>query len=210
MTSPIHGLYAIVDPQACGARPPRDVARMAIEGGARVIQWRDKQRDKGDQLEDARAIAALCRDASVPFIVNDHADLALACRADGVHLGQHDLPIAAVRPILGAEAIIGVSTNNAREASTAVAAGADYVAVGAIFPTGSKGNTRPADLDRIRAVKSAVSVPVVAIGGIDASNIKLVIETGADAAAVISAICAGDDPRAAAAELARAWAPTGR
>ena len=201
----LHGLYVIIDPDACGARPAVDVARLAIEGGAAALQWRDKRRDKGDQLTDARKVAALCRAAGVPLIVNDHADLALAAGADGVHLGQHDLPIDAVRPFAGAAMIIGVSTNNAAEARAAEAAGADYVAVGAIFPTQTKGNTRPANTERIREVKAAVRVPVVAIGGINASNIAQVVEAGADAAAVISAVCAADDPRAAARELAAAF-----
>jgi thiamine-phosphate diphosphorylase len=129
----------------------------------------------------------------------------MACGADGVHLGQHDLPIEAVRPIAGPGMIIGVSTNSAVEARAAEARGADYVAVGAIFSTASKGNTRPADLERLSQVKAAVRVPVVAIGGIDASNIRSVIEAGADAAAVISAVCGADDPRAAARELAAAF-----
>jgi thiamine-phosphate diphosphorylase len=115
------------------------------------------------------------------------------------------LPVDAVRPIVGAAAIIGASTNNAEEARRAERASADYVAVGAIFSTQSKGNTRPADLDRIRLVKAAVSVPVVAIGGISASNIASVVEAGADAAAVISAICGADHPAAAARELASAF-----
>jgi thiamine-phosphate diphosphorylase len=210
VTSRINGLYVIIDPAACGERSPLDVVRMAIEGGAGVLQWRDKLRDKGDQLDDARAIAALCRDAGVPLIVNDHADLALACDADGVHLGQHDLPIDTVRPIVRADMIVGVSTNNADEARAAERAGANYVAVGAIFATGSKGNTRPADLDRIRTVKAAVAVPVVAIGGINASNIDAVVTAGADAAAVISAVCGAADPREAAQELAGAWAAAER
>lgn len=205
VTSSVRGLYVIVDPAACAGRGVLDVARLALEGGARVLQWRDKQRDKGDQLGDARAIAALCRDAGAIFIVNDHADLALACGAGGVHLGQRDLPISAVRPIVGKAMIIGVSSNNAAEARAAERAGADYVAIGAIFSTRSKTNTRPADLDRIREVNAAVRVPVVAIGGIDASNIRGVIEAGADAAAVISAVCAADDPRAAARELTSAF-----
>jgi len=212
----IAGLYVIIDPDACGGRAPRDVARAALGGGAAVLQWRDKQRDKGDQLDDARAIRALCREAGALFIVNDHADLALATEADGVHLGQHDLPIDAVRPIVGAGTIIGVSTNNATEARAAEAraagaraaagTGADYVAVGAIFPTASKDVTRPASIERLREVRAAVSIPVVAIGGINASNIARVVAAGADAAAVISAVCAAEDPRAAAAELARAFA----
>lgn len=170
-----------------------------------MIQWRDKHRDKGDQLADARAVAALCREHDAAFIVNDHADLALGASADGVHLGQHDLPIEVVRPIVGDIAMIGVSTNNAEEARDAEARGATYVAVGAIFPTSSKETTRPASVDRLREVKAAVRIPVVAIGGINATNIAQVVAAGADAAAVISAVCGAADVRAAASELAAAF-----
>ena len=206
----IRGLYVIIDPDACAGRPygrplsAVGVGRLALEGGASVVQWRDKRRDKGDQLDDARAIRALCRAHGATFIVNDHADLALAAGADGVHLGQHDLPIAAVRPIVR-EMIIGVSTNTVEEAQRAEAAGADYVAVGAIFPTRSKDVTRAASIERLRDVRTAVRVPVVAIGGIDASNIGEVIAAGADAAAVISAVCGAASPEQAATELAAAF-----
>ena len=203
--SRIRGLYVIIDPVSCRGRAPVTIARDALEGGARVIQWRDKLRDKGDQLADALAIARMCRDHGALFIANDHADFALAAGADGVHLGQHDLPIALVRPIVGTSMIVGVSTNNADEARAAEAAGADYVAIGAIFPTATKDVTRPASLDRIREVKAAVRIPVVAIGGISAENIASVVAAGADAAAVISAVCAADDPRVAAATIAAAF-----
>lgn len=196
------GLYVIIDPDACHERSAVEVARLALEGGARTLQLRDKLRDKGEQLPIAREVARLCRKHAALFIVNDHADLALAAAADGVHLGQADLPAAAVREIAGDRLLIGVSTNNPEEARRAAADGADYVAVGAIFPTGSKQVTRPANLDRIQDVKAAVGVPVVAIGGINAGNIDSVIEAGADAAAVISAVCAAPDPRAAARQLA--------
>ena len=205
MPRTISGLYVIIDPDACRRRSPVDVARMALEGGASILQWRDKRRDKGDQLADARAIAALCGEYGAIFIANDYPDLALEAGADGVHLGQDDLPIEAVRPMVGDAMIIGVSTNNADEARRAEAAGADYVAVGAIFPTSSKDVTRAASVERLREVKAAVRVPVVAIGGINASNIASVVAAGADAAAVISAVCGADDPRAAAAELAAAF-----
>ncbi len=204
----IQGLYVIIDPDACGDRSPVDVARGALEGGANILQWRDKRRDKGEQIADAHAIAQLCSERGAHLIINDHADLVTAAGAHGVHLGQHDLPFAAARALLGPDAIIGVSTNNAAEALAAEAGGADYVAVGAIFPTSSKEDTRPANLDRIRAVKAAVNVPVVAIGGINADNIVEVIAAGADAAAVISAVCSADDATAAAATLASAFAST--
>lgn len=201
----ISGLYVIIDPDACLGRPARDVARMALEGGATVIQWRDKRRPASEQIEDARALARVCAEYGAIFIVNDHPELVAATGADGVHLGQDDPPIESVRPVVPVGAIIGVSTNNAAEAMRAEAAGADYVAIGAIFPTPSKPVTRAASLDRLREVKAAVHVPVVAIGGINAANIAAVVETGAEAAAVISAVCSAGDPRAAAAELAAAF-----
>ena len=201
----ISGLYVIVDPGACHRRAPLDVARAALEGGAKIIQWRDKRRPPHEQLADARAIVELCREHGAISIINDDPDLAQASGADGVHLGQDDAAIETVRPIVGDAMLIGVSTNNADEARRAEAASADYVAIGAIFPTTSKEVTRAANLDRLRDVKSAVHAPVVAIGGINASNIASVVAAGADAAAVISAVCAADNPRAAAAELAAAF-----
>jgi len=149
--------------------------------------------------------------------VNDHVDLALAVGAGGVHLGPHDLPVELIRPLVPDGFVIGASTNNAEEARRAVAQGASYVAIGSVFPTTSKGpeRTRAASVQRVREVKTAVDpsassgrrVPVVAIGGINASNIGAVLAAGADAVAVISAVCAADDPRAAAAELAARMAP---
>ena len=201
----ISGLYVIIDPQACGGRAPLSVTRMAIDGGASVIQWRDKLRPPETQVEDARAIATVCREHGAVFIVNDHAPLAMQSGADGVHLGQDDAAITDVRRIVGDGMIIGASTNSAAEARIAEAASADYVAIGAIFPTMTKAVTRAASLERLREVKAAVSVPVVAIGGIDASNIAGVVAAGADAAAVISAVCSAADPRAASAALAAAF-----
>ncbi len=147
-------------------------------------------------------MAALCRDAGALFIVNDHLDLALAVNADGVHVGQKDLPVATVRRLVSAEMIIGCSTNNADEARQAEADGADYVSVGRLYETGSKADTRPASADTLRKVKAAVSVPVCAIGGINESNIDAVIAAGADIVAVISAICAAPDPHEATRRLA--------
>ena len=201
----IRGLYVIIDPDACAGRDCVDVARQALEGGAALLQWRDKRREKGDQLAQARAVRELCARHGALCIVNDHADLALAAGADGVHLGQRDLPVELVRRFVPPEFIIGVSTNDAGEARRAEASGASYVAIGAVFPTASKEpeRTRAASPERVREVKSAVGVPVVAIGGINASNVGQVLAAGADAVAVISAVCGADDPRAAARELAR-------
>jgi thiamine-phosphate pyrophosphorylase len=158
--------------------------------------------EKGIQLRIAQALASLCREAGVPFITNDHVDVALAVEADGVHVGQQDLPINVVRRLVGPEMIIGASTNSVNEARRAEADGADYVSVGRLFETGSKEDTRPASADTIREVKAAVSLPVCAIGGINESNIDEVIAAGADMVAVISAVCSAPDPRATARGLA--------
>lgn len=203
----IRGLYVIVDPAACHSRDAVDVARLALEGGASMLQWRDKRREKGAQLPDARALRHLTREHDALLIVNDHVDLALAVDADGVHVGQDDLPVEVVRGLVPNSLIVGVSTNNVEEARAAEAAGASYIAVGAVFPTASKEpeRTRAASPERLREVKHAVNLPVVAIGGIDATNIAEVVDAGADAVAVISAVCGADDAKAAALDLAGAF-----
>jgi thiamine-phosphate diphosphorylase len=198
----LRGLYVIVDPDAGAAGRELEIARAALEGGARLLQLRDKTREKGLQLPIAREMARLCREHGALFIVNDHVDLALACGADGVHVGQKDLPVAAVRRLIPPDFVVGCSTNNVEEARAAQADGASYVSVGRLFPTASKRDTRPATLDTLRAVKAAVQVPVCAIGGIDESNIEEVLAAGADMVAVIAAVVGAPDPREAARRLA--------
>ena len=205
MAHALRGLYVIIDPAVAGERDVSHIAREAIAGGAAFVQWRDKTREKGRQLANLRALAEICREAGVPLIVNDDVDLALAAGADGVHVGQRDLPVADVRRLVPGGWIVGASTNNADEARAAEADGADYVSVGNLFGTTSKDDTRPATLETLREVKAAVRVPVCAIGGIDESNIAGVVAAGADMAAVISAVTAADDPRAAAQRLAAAF-----
>mgnify|MGYP001580505429 FL=1 len=195
----------IVDPALAGGRDLAWLTAEAIAGGATMIQWRDKNREKGLQLPELEAVRDACRHGNVPLIINDHADLALVVGADGVHLGQKDLPVAAVRPLLPPGWIVGASTNNTTEARAAEAGGASYIAVGNIFWSASKADTRPATLDVLRDVKAAVSVPVCGIGGIDASNIGSVIDAGADIAAVISAVVSAGEPRSAAVALAAAF-----
>lgn len=202
----LRGLYVIIDPEAARGRDETTIAAQAIDGGARLIQLRDKTREKGLQLPVARELRTICRQEGALFLVNDHVDLALAAEADGVHLGQKDLPIAVVRRLVPRNMIVGCSTNNADEARQAEADGADYVSVGRLFPTGSKGGTRPATLDTLRAVRAAVSVPVCAIGGIDESTIEAVIAAGADMVSVIAAVTAADDVRDAARRLASHFA----
>jgi len=201
----LRGLYVIIDPHVADGRDLVHITRETIAGGARMIQWRDKTREKGRQLAEVEAIAAVCRDADVPLIINDDVDVALLVRANGVHVGQADWPVATVRWIGPPEWIIGASTNNVAEAKQAEADGADYVSVGNLFGTSSKDDTRPATLDVLTHVKEAVGVPVCAIGGISEANIASVIAARADIVSVISAVVASDDPRGAAERLAKAF-----
>jgi thiamine-phosphate pyrophosphorylase len=197
-TPGIAGLYVIVDPAFCKDRDPVLVAEQALRGGASIIQWRDKRRDKGEQLTELRALQQLCDRYVALLIVNDHIDLAIAVDASGVHVGQHDLPVAAVRKMAPVGFVVGCSTNNPDEARQAQADGANYVAVGRVFASSTKANTRDASPATVTAVKGAISIPVVAIGGITAANVDEVIAAGADAAAIITAVCEAPDVEEAA------------
>jgi thiamine-phosphate pyrophosphorylase len=197
----LRGLYVIIDAEVAGGRPEEDIARLAVEGGATLIQFRDKRPEKGAQLEVARLLMRVCSAPNLRLIINDHADVALAAGADGVHLGPKDLPPTVVRRRLMRQGIIGCSTNNVEEALRAQADGADYVSVGRLFPTTSKEDIRPATLETLRAVKAAVSIPVAAIGGITEENIDAVLAAGADMVCVIAAVVAAPDPQEAARRL---------
>ena len=202
MREQLRGLYIIIDPAVARGRDEVEIAREALAGGARLLQLRDKTREKGLQLPIAEALQRLCRERGAPFIVNDHVDLALAA-ADGVHVGQKDLPVSVVRRLVPREMIVGCSTNDPEEARRAEADGADYVSVGRLFPTGSKKDTRPATVETVRAVKAAVSLPVCAIGGINETNIDEVVAAGADIVAVIAAVIAAPDPSAGSGQAVR-------
>jgi thiamine-phosphate pyrophosphorylase len=199
----LRGLYVIVDPEVAKGRDIVEVAREAIEGGAHIIQLRDKVHDKGEQLETARRLQELCQRAGALFIVNDHVDLAIACDADGVHLGQTDLPVSIARKLLPLGKIVGCSTQTVEMALRAQAEGADYVGIG-VFQSSTKVHAEPFEnrLDVLRQIKEAVKIPVCAISGIDINNIDSVMEAGADMAAVISAVVGQPDVRAAARQLA--------
>lgn len=203
-TKAVRGLYAIVDTDASLGRSPVEVAAAVIAGGASVVQLRDKMGAKGDRLEDARQVRQLCADAGVLFIVNDHIDLALAADADGVHLGQHDLPTDVARRILPIDRLIGRSANTVAEALAAQAAGADYLGAGAVFGTATKADARSGSVERLREIAAVVSIPVVGIGGITADNVGQVVAAGAAGAAVISAICGAPDVAAAARRIVAA------
>lgn len=197
----VRGLYVIIDPQACRG-DALAVAEEAVEGGARLLQWRDKSRDKGDQLPDCLRLVEMCAAHDALLIVNDHADLAVASGAHGLHVGQHDLPLAHARSLLAPSQLAGRSNATVEEAQESESGGADYVAVGRMFPTSSKSNTRPAGLETLRLVREAAQAPLVAIGGITEENVESVVEAGADAIAVIGAVAGAADPREAAKRLA--------
>jgi len=192
---PSRGLYAITD----GPRPDLHAAlQRALEGGAAIVQYRDKTGDGERRRTEGADLLALCRRFGVPLIINDDVDLAAAIGADGVHLGEHDGGIEAARTRLGAAAIIGVSCYASLDrARQLAAAGADYLAFGAFFPSPTKPLARRADAGLLRDAKS-LGLPLVAIGGITPDNAQPLIEAGADFVAAISGVFAAADPSAAA------------
>jgi len=186
------GLYAVTADY--GVRTHTAIARAAVEGGARVIQYREKGASSREMLQTALELRELTAASGAIFIVNDRIDIAQAAYADGVHLGQDDMPYSVARGILGDGYIIGISATDYREAVEAAREGADYIGLGPIYPTPSKDDAAPAiGIEGLSAVVQAVDVPVVAIGGLTTDNIEEVIRAGADAAAVISAIAAAGD-----------------
>lgn len=195
----IQGLY-LITPQGTADHVLNTVSA-ALRGGARVIQYRDKVRPYEAKVELGRRIGSLCREAGALFLVNDSPALARDCAANGVHLGQGDGSIADARATLGADRLIGISTRTVEQARRAEADGADYIGLGAMFPTGTKDDAELVGIGRLRDVRQAVKLPIVAIGGIGYGNAAEVIEAGADAVAVISAVAADPRPVLAAREL---------
>jgi len=194
-------LYVVLDRAAAAGRDLGDLLDAVIAGGARMIQLRDKSSPSGRLLPLAEQLRARCRDAGAIFIVNDRVDLAVAVGADGVHLGQDDLPARVARPLLRPGMILGVSTHSVEQARQAQADGADYVAVGSMFPTRTKPDFELVGPALVRALRPEIRVPLVGIGGITPDNVGEVIRAGADGVAVISAVCGAPDPAAACAHF---------
>lgn len=197
----ISGLYVILDRQVLAGKDELDVARQTIEGGARIIQLRDKQNKKGEILLVAQKLMGLCKQAAVLFIVNDHLDIAIAVDADGVHIGQEDLPLSAIRRQLPIDKIVGCSVRTASQASKAQTEGADYIAVGSVFPTTTKEEAVVVGVATVTEVKRTVSLPLVAVGGISERTIPEVVAAGADSVAVASAVLNEKDVRGAVRKL---------
>lgn len=194
-------LYAVTDRHWLNGRTLLEVVRESLDGGVTMLQLREKTLEEGAFLEEARALQALCRERHVPFIVNDNVDIARAMGADGVHVGQSDMEALDVRAKLGPDKIIGVSAHSVEEALLAEKHGADYLGVGAMFPTGSKADVQELPYETLKDICAAVSIPVVAIGGISQENVAKLAGSGTCGVAVISAIYAAKNIKSAAEEL---------
>lgn len=195
-------LYAITDRRALPAGVTlAQAVEAALDGGVTCLQLREKEASAGEILALARTLLPLCRARRVPLLINDRVDIALAAGADGVHLGQDDLPLPEARALLGPDRILGATAHTVEEALRAQAEGADYLGVGAMFPTGTKTDTVPTSADTLKAICAAVSIPVAAIGGVTARNLPTLAGTGIAGAAVVSAIFSQGDLTAAARTL---------
>ena len=181
-------LYAVTDRHWLGDRTLYEVVKESLDGGATFIQLREKNLDQAHFLEEAVELKKLCAEYHVPFVINDNVDIAMQMDADGVHVGQNDMETGDVRAKLGPDKIIGVSAQTVEQAILAEKRGADYLGVGAVFPTGSKDDADDVSHETLKAICQAVNIPVIAIGGITVENTPLLKGTGICGIAVISAI----------------------
>ena len=201
----VRGLYVIIDPEVTNGRDLLELATSAIRAGARMLQLRDKLRDKGAVLPLAMGIQRLCQDNDVDLIVNDHADLAVAVDCAGLHVGQSDLPVSQARRVLSPAQVLGRSNHELGELVQSQEMGADHLAFGPIYTTATKEVGRPMQgTGRLRQARNATQLPLVAIGGITAENVALVVEAGADAVCVTAAVGLAKEPEAAASLLVKA------
>ena len=206
MHNTLHGLYVITDRHLHLSRhmPVHEMVAQAIDGGARIVQYRDKDSDSRQRYQEAMALVTLCREHDVTLLINDDVDLAIAVDADGVHLGQSDLPLQIARAKLGRDKLIGVTCHNDLElARASEQLGADYVAFGRFFPSQSKPSATPCTVEILQQARTQLHVPVAAIGGITTANGAQLIAHGADMLAVIHGVFAAADIREAAKSFAQ-------
>ena len=194
-------LYAVTDRNRSDGRTVYEQVKEALLGGATFVQLREKELDFGGFLKEALEIKELCRSFRVPFVIDDNVEIALKSGADGVHVGQRDMAAGDVRALIGKDKILGVSAQTVEQALLAERAGADYLGVGAVFPTGSKADARQISRDTLKKICEAVKIPVVAIGGINSRNVAELKGSGVCGVAVISAVFSAKDIRGATAEL---------
>lgn len=194
-------LYLCTDRELMSTETLEEAVEKAIKGGCTVVQLREKHCSSREFYQAAMNIREITRKYQVPLIINDRVDIALAIDADGVHVGQSDLPASVVRSIIGEDKIVGVSAAKVSEAEQAVKDGADYLGVGAMFPTDTKTDARPVTMEELRAIRSAADVPIVVIGGINQRTVHHFKDTGIDGLAVVSAVIAAEDIEQAAREM---------
>jgi len=195
-------LYLVADLEFAAGRDLAYLAGEAVLGGVTIVQLRAKALETSEFLDLATRMAAALKKRSVPLIINDRVDIAMACGADGVHLGQDDMPIDKARRLLGRSMIIGISVNTLKEAREAERLGADYIGLGPVYATATKDTELPVlGLESIRRIQEKIGIPIVAIGGINAGNAAEVMKAGAAGIAVVSAILGTPDARKAASEL---------
>lgn len=195
-------LYLVTDQSSAGGRTLTDVVAAAVQGGVTCVQLREKQLNTRDFFAQAIAFKALLAPHHIPLVINDRIDVALACGAQGVHLGQGDMPVAQARRLLPPDVFIGWSVETMDDVARSASLSVDYLGVSPIHATPTKADTQaPWGLDGLRKVRSATALPLVAIGGIHAGNARAVLAAGADGLAVVSALCSAPDPCAAAAAL---------
>ena len=194
-------LYAVTDRMWTGKQTLMEQVEDALKGGATCVQLREKELDEESFLQEAIEMKALCEKYGVPFIVNDNVDIAIKCKADGIHVGQKDMEAGNVRALVGEGMIIGVSTKNVEQALAAVKAGADYLGVGAMFSTTTKLDAREVTHEMAKKITDAVDIPVVAIGGINKKNMLELKGTGVDGVALVSAIFGAENIEAECKEL---------
>ena len=201
----VRGLYVIIDPQVTGGRDPMEIASAAVNGGAKMLQLRDKLRDKGEILTLATPLQQLCQEHDVMLIMNDHVDLGATVGSAGVHVGQTDMPVDQVRKVLAPHQVLGRSNREFDQLIESQEMGADHVAFGAIYRTTTKGVGRPPQgIEPLRKARELAKVPLVAIGGINIDNVTPVVEAGADAICVTAAVASAENPEAAAAAMVEA------
>ena len=186
-------LYAVTDRAWTGKQTLYEQVEAALKGGVTCVQLREKELDETAFLQEAKELCALCRRYGVPFLVNDNVEIAIACGADGIHVGQEDLAAGEVRRRVGENMILGVSVHTVEEAFQAVRDGADYLGLGAVFPTSTKTDVEQMSNETLRAICDAVDVPIVAIGGINRGNILKLAGSGVDGVALVSAIFSAED-----------------
>ena len=194
-------LYAVTDRAWLGDMTLYQQVELALKGGVTCVQLREKELSDEDFLTEAIEISALCKKYGVPFFINDNVDIAVKCKADGIHVGQEDMAAAKVRERVGEDMMIGVSVHSVSEALEAVAAGADCLGVGAMFSTSTKADASVLPKDTLRDICNAVDIPVVAIGGIGKGNIDKLKGTGVDGVALVSAIFSAEDIESECREL---------